>query len=252
MITADSTRRLGAHLNDIGAVINLVLHDVKPGPASELWSRFDSTLDALHAIIDCFVERGLARHTRLYFDDNYRSFYDLVLGSADLSHFAEVVVAVPISSLGRPPHGQLADLDQARSKGVRIAAHGYTHRRLADYDARGTRLPTPPGGRYGPPATTSAPLTENEVLYQLVETAERTDLFGAGREFVLPYGCYNATTLALNDRLRLFDHLSTTDFDLDVGQLLRPRLLITSTDTPDLLLARILSEVESPPCPNHP
>ncbi|WP_280404758.1 hypothetical protein [Nocardia brasiliensis] len=242
MTTSDRILGLTSHLEDIDGYANLVFHDIAAGSTDDLWSRFDCTADNLHRIVDRFVETGLASRTRLYFDDNHRSFYDLVL-DIDLSRFAEVVAAVPVTSIGIPEKGTTEDLARARHMGARIAAHGHSHVRLADYAADGTRLPTPLRGPYATPGWRK-PLSENEVLYQLVESAERIDLFDTG-EFVLPYGCYNETTLAINDRLRLFDFLATTDFELDTGQQLRPRLLVMSSDTPELVEQRILAEVEN-------
>lgn len=245
-MTTNDIPRIAPHLAAVGASVNLVFHDVAPTD-DELWSPYDATLGGLLDIVEWLKVQGLSRSTRLYFDDNHRSLYDIVLDSFDVSVFLEVVAAVPVTSIGRPGRGTWSDLDTARRRGVRIAVHGYSHIRLASYDITGTRIATPPLGPYTDrDPHDPRPLYENEVLYQLVEARTALD----SDEFVLPYGCYNATTLAINDRLGLYTHLATTDFELDHGQLLRPRLLVKADDTAHTIEQHLLREVH-PTWRNH-
>ncbi|MBF6209730.1 polysaccharide deacetylase family protein [Nocardia puris] len=238
---------LADRLAHTGALVNLVFHDIATD-SDGLWSRFDTTIDRLHAIAAWCRDLALTRRVRLYFDDNHRSLFDLVLPALDVTEFAEVVAAVPVASIGRTGHGTTTDLRAATARGVRIAAHGFSHTRLASYDPHGALLATPIGGRYTdrPGAGQHDPATENEVLFQLVEAKEHLDaLTGACREFVLPYGCHNPATLALNQRFGLYPHLTTTDPGIDTGQLLRPRFLLTSDDTPITLAQRITEEAST-------
>lgn len=242
-----TTTDLAERLTHTGDLVNLVFHDIAADPDG-VWNRFDTTIERLHAIVAWCRDLGLTRRVRLYFDDNHRSLFDLALPALDVTEFAEVVAAVPVSSIGRPGHGTTADLASATTQGVRIAAHGFSHTRLASYDLHGTLLATPIGGRYTDRvgAGRHEPATENEVLFQLVEAGEHLDaLTGTCEEFVLPYGCYNPATLALNQRFGLYPHLSTTDPGIDTGQLLRPRFLITSDDTATTVAQRITEEAST-------
>ncbi|WP_028479029.1 polysaccharide deacetylase family protein [Nocardia sp. CNY236] len=235
---------LAERLAHTGALVNLVFHDIA-ADCDDLWSRFDTSVDRLHEIVAWCRDLGLSRRARLYFDDNHRSLFDVVLPTLNVTEFAEVVAAVPVSSIGRTGHGTTTDLAAATAQGVRIAAHGYSHTRLASYDPHGTLLATPIGGHYRDRvgAGQHEPATENEVLFQLVEAGEHLyTLTGACQEFVLPHGCYNAATLALNQRFGLYPHLATTDPGIDTGQLLRPRFLVTSNDTPTTLDERITEQ----------
>lgn len=229
-------------LADTGAIVNIVFHKILLARA-DVDERFSVERPAFDTIVDWLRTTGLAAYTRIYFDDNHESSHHTV-ASSDLTGLAEIVIAVPAATIGHPETGDLAALHRSQSSGVRIAAHGYEHVRLASYDSGGALLTTPAGGPYAPasPTTTAAPLTENQVLYQLVQSAEALAAF-APSEFVLPYGCFNATTVALNERFGLFAHLATADFDLDVGQELRPRLLIEAGTTPELLEARLLHRI---------
>ncbi|WP_043735851.1 polysaccharide deacetylase family protein [Nocardia asiatica] len=230
-----------------GGFVNLVFHDVAPTTAA-LWSRFDTTVDRLHEIVGWCRDLGLARWVRLYFDDNHRSLFDVVLPRLEVTEFAEVVAAVPVTSIGRSDTGTTTDLRAAAAAGVRIAAHGFSHTRLASYEPHGVLLATPLGGRYRDRAGAEQhePATENEALFQLVEAKDHLDgLTGACQEFVFPYGCYNSTTLALNQRFGLYAHLATTDPGIDTGQQLRPRFLLISDDTPDTLSHRICQELRT-------
>ena len=241
--------RLAAVLDHTAASINLTFHDVV-GSADELTSPFDSTLESFQGILDLCRRHDLCSRTRLYFDDNHLSLYDLVLDVVDPSEFQEVVVAVPVTSIGEAGKGSSEHIGQASSRGVRFAPHGYSHVRLASYDVHGQRLATPLLGPYADRlAENGRPLTENEVLFQLVESRGYfTD--SACSEFVLPYGCYNETTLALNQRLGVYDVLTTADFALDIGQELRPRLLIEASDVAESVEQRLFEEVTIALCPN--
>ncbi|WP_331758476.1 hypothetical protein OG225_40625 (plasmid) [Nocardia sp. NBC_01377] len=248
MICPDRTTILSATLTQLDATVNLVMHDIA-ATTEELWSRYDITADNLAAIIRWCDDHDLSRHVRLYFDDNRRSVFDLVLANLDIGAFAEVVIAAPVTSIGRSGYGTTDDLRAAAGLGVRVAAHGFSHMRVASYDLVGNLLATPLGGRYRDRSGAGRhdPMTENEALFQLVEAKEHfTELLGECTEFVLPHGCYNATTVALNQRFDLYTHLATTDPGLDTGQLLRPRFPVGADDTVETLAAAITAETSNP------
>jgi hypothetical protein len=239
---------LAARLCYLGGSINLAYHDIVRTP-DEVRSAFDVTTDSFAQILEWCRGIDISGRTRLYFDDNHRSLYDLVLKVVDPADFLEVVAAVPVNSVSKAGRGGISDIDGARAVGVRVAPHGCSHVRLASYDPQGNLLPTPLRGPYADRQTEeSRPLTENEVLFQLVESKEYFKQL-ASSEFVLPYGCYNQTTIALNQRLAIYDTLTTADFDIDTGQEIRPRLTVKAADTADTI-ERVLNEVTAATCPN--
>ena len=109
-----------AALDSVGARVNLVFHDVTEsrGPSS---SRYTISLDRFDAIVDWLGRSGLAGFCRLYFDDNYPSFHQLVVDRADLSGFHETVLAVPaVNVVAADGCGNWRDLERARELGVTI------------------------------------------------------------------------------------------------------------------------------------
>ncbi len=170
------------YLHRLHGSINLAFHDIVRAP-EELRTEYDVRLRSFTEIVDRCRRLGIAGRVRLYFDDNHRSLYGNIVGEVDVSDFQEIVAAVPLTSLGSDGRGTLADVEHARSAGVRIVPHGYSHVRLASYDSRGNLL--------------------------------------SG----------------------LYDVLTTSDFEVDVGQELRPRLLVKATDTAHDIERRILKEV---------
>lgn len=223
--------RLSEHMAETGSMLNLVAHDVIASEA-ERRSEFDLTIEVLKGLIEWLAQLEIASSIRMYFDDNLRSQLDVINSLAgELSAFAAVVLAVPVTSIGMPGRGSDSDLSSFASLATTsVVPHGYSHVRLASYDAAGQLLPTSIGGPYADQST--EPLRENEVLFQFVESKEHS-LFQSASEFVLPYGCYNQSTVALNDQFAIYETLSRAEFfcELDVGQELRPRFLLRGLNT---------------------
>jgi hypothetical protein len=231
-------------LCDLDAVLNYVWHRIEER-ITAVSSRYTVSSAQLDATLSWLADTELSTRVRLYFDDNDQSFFDQVLPMIDVSSYFEVVLAVPAVSVDSPEHGTMRDLDRAVEAGVRIAAHGMTHVRLASY-LNGVLLPTPSGGRYEPvEPDVQDPLNENQVLFQLIESKEALAVF-APAEFVLPYGCFNRFTVAANERYGIYEYLGTSDFDLDVGQPLRPRRIISSETSPSELEDEVLSRLGLP------
>ena len=88
----------------------------------------------------------------------------------------EVVIAVPTSTIGTQDRGTLQQITAAAAEGVRIVPHGVQHIRLASYD-EDRLLPTPHAGTYQLAPHDDSVLSENEVLYQLVESKEILSAF---------------------------------------------------------------------------
>ena len=112
-------------------------------------------------------------------------------------------------------------------EGIKISSHTSSHAALAVY-REGKLQGTPLGGIYqNSPWGQGDILSENEILFQLVESKNKlrnnnilTD------ELVLPHGLYNDTVLRLNYQYGLYKYISTCDEYLDYGEYLRPRFLI--------------------------
>jgi hypothetical protein len=229
------------NLCDLDAVLNYVWHRVEDRMTA-VSSPYTVSSAQLESILNWLTETELSSRVRLYFDDNDLSFFERVLSVIDVSSYFDVVLAVPAVSVDSRGHGTMEDLARAVEAGVRIAAHGMTHVRLASY-LDGVLLPTPSGGRYETvEPDVEDPLNENQVLFQLIESKEALAVY-APAEFVLPYGCFNRFTVVANERFGIYDFLGTSDFDLDVGQPLRPRRIVTSetssSDLEDEVLSRL-------------
>lgn len=221
----------------LGGQINLCFHDIVDHPLPT--DSYSVTPHLLEGVLEHLYDSGLTPFTRLYFDDNKDSFVKRVLPSTSVRDFADVCVAIPTSTIGANGCMDHTDLVHIADQGVTILPHGHDHVRLASYSEDGEMLATPSSGPYSSPvAPRATPLTENEVLFQLLEPADLLHAFQP-HEFVLPYGCFNATTVGLNERWGLYSTLTTSDFAVDIGQQLRPRLLIEGGMTPEGVMRRV-------------
>lgn len=208
--------------------LNLVFHRIVDAPR-DIQSAFDVERGFLATLLSetrsWLGTQDVIRRVRVYFDDNHKS--TLSCGITAVASVAfKGVCAVPVESIGQPGRCSEDDLAVLASCGFAVVPHGFSHVGLAIYDDKGAPRPTPPGGVYQnrPPGRDSV-LTAEEVLFQLRES--RTALRGCGdSEFVLPYGLYNDSTIAINREHHVFDFLTTCDPLLDFGQPLRPRYLV--------------------------
>jgi hypothetical protein len=220
-----------------GARANLVFHDLIDGGGSTYAVPSDRPLQ-----IAAEVRRsGISGRVRFYFDDGRTSAKDACRALRGEHPEIELIVAVTITTVGHADYLSYRDLREMREWGVRIAGHGYQHVRLASYGEHGV-LPTAPDGPYqaAAGADPQAPLSANEVLFQLTET--RDHLHGLGSdEFVLPYGAYNRQTIFINERHRLYGVLASADYGWDLGGTLRPRLLVDAQLDPSEIPTRLAS-----------
>lgn len=224
-------------LRTLGACVNLCFHNIVDQGRNR--DRYSVDVSQFEAILHRLEVDGLAPCVRLYFDDNHLSFVNKALPRLSLHRYLAVVAAVPATTIGREGFMTWDDLFRIAGAGVSVVPHGYDHVRLASYSNTGELLSTPPDGPYLPLGDTNErPLTENEVMFQLIESFEVLRSFQPA-EFVLPYGCLNVTTVGINDRWGLYETLSTSDFDLDIGQELRPRFLIETSMTEHEVVERI-------------
>ena len=212
----------------VGGRANLVFHDF----SAAAQSRYGVTLDYLLATAEQLRSTGLSESVRVYLDDGYSSARPAAQLLCDTHPEIDVVVALTITTIGKSGYLDWSDVEAMRSWGVAVAGHGYQHVRLAEY-VHGAAVDTPADGRYqaAPQITDEARLSANEVLFELTETRDALDRIGCA-EFVLPYGAYNSDVVAINERHRLFETLSTADYGWDLGQQLRPRLLVSDSLPP--------------------
>lgn len=217
-------RELICRLESEQSYINLVFHDILIGPSPDPFAIRTTYFDDLTRWL---IKTGLSRWIRLYFDDNLASFYKHVLPVLSVQQFGGVSLAIPVTSIDRPGYGSSRDLQRASESSIHLLPHGYSHVALASYSGN-SPLPTPLGGLYRDrDAKRDSPPSENEVLFQLIESSESYP-FQSSTEFVLPYGAYNATVVAINQRLGIYRTLARAEchLEIDAGQELRPRLLV--------------------------
>jgi hypothetical protein len=207
---------------------NLVFHDV----SATARSRYTVPLDYVVATVEQLRLVGLSRHVRLYFDDGYASARPTAQLLRQRYPEIEIVAALTITAVGKTGYLNWTDVEALCSWGVYIAGHGHQHVRLAAY-VDGVAVDTPSDGGYqdAPDVTGDQRLSANEVLFQLTETRDALRRIGRS-EFVLPYGAYNSEVVTINERHHLFTILSTADYGWDLGQQLRPRLLMTQNLSP--------------------
>jgi hypothetical protein len=220
--------------------LNLALHRIVDNndTIEDRYTIEKSFLCNLVGSLSKVFDEGLSLHQiRLYFDDNYESclhFAAPVLARTSLRG----IVAVPIETIGLRGHCSLEELRSLKRSGFEIMPHGFSHAALAVY-REDVLQPTPPGGLYRniPPGKQLVP-TEEEVLFQFIESKNSLQEF-TPVEFVLPYGLYNESVISINASRGIFERLSTCDPFLDSGEILRPRLLVTNDSTPEQVIRKI-------------
>lgn len=212
----------------VGGKANLVFHDI----SATAESRYAVPLEHLLATAEQLRLAGISENVRLYFDDGYASARPAMQLLRQRYPEIEIVAAVIITAVGKTSYLDWIDVEAMCSWGVQIAGHDYQHVRLAAY-ADGVAVDTPRDGVYQevPEITDDQRLSANEVLFQLTETRDALHWVGCP-EFVLPYGAYNSDVVTINERHHLFELLSTADYGWDLGQKLRPRMLVTSSLSP--------------------
>ncbi len=224
-------------------ILNVVFHRVVSSPG-EMRHIFEMThdvfLEQLETIREWVTGRSDVHDYRFYVDDGDDSFTQYVLPAIDKTELSNITLAVTSGDVGKKGMLGWSQLLALNKLGIHIASHSVDHPALAFYQD-GQPLCTPSGGRY----ESSLPghhwvLADQQVLYQLIESHRQLathDL--ATREFVLPHGCYNQTTLSLVQASGLYDVVSTTDPWLDVGDWIRPRVLTRGDETVPELLCRL-------------
>lgn len=230
--------------------INICLHNIVPD-SSSVRTIYDLTfdqLDGLTATLKGLIHDSHIDTYDIFFDDGYQSFRGAVEKVDFGIERSQVHAAVITEQIGKEGKLTSADLKWASEQGYSIDSHGVSHAALAIF--RGGELQrTGQGGEYrNMPYGKGAKLTENEVLYQLKESAlaiEKNTNYSSS-SFVLPYGLYNYSTVVLAAIGSNYKRVYTCDVGLDSGQYLAPRLLITQDNIGSIkgIINKLSSEVE--------
>lgn len=217
--------------------LNLVFHNIAKNE-SEIDSVYTISLDFYMRIKEEVLNllSSINSHfdsVRFYFDDNYISFYDLILPLIKRTEGISYVVAVPTDFIDEDEYMSAKQLKELDEKNINISPHGVSHAALCIYSGDHL-LPTNRGGRYiNSKYGKSKSLTEEKVIYQLIESKRKLNDIGVNStdEFVLPYGLYNQQTLEINESKEAYKYIATCDEYLDTGESLRPRFLIVNNTT---------------------
>lgn len=164
---------------------------------------------------------------QIYFDDGDDSFIKLILPLIKPNEYCKFTLAIVTDWINKEGYLSEQEIISLNNLGINIASHGTSHSALAVSKKLSDRN-TPINGEYRDGVFGfEQRLSENEVIYQFIESKKRLTKLGISvNEFVFPFGLYNDTTVRVNYELGTYKYLSTCDEYLDEGQLLRPRYLI--------------------------
>ncbi|MBI2103500.1 polysaccharide deacetylase family protein [Candidatus Woesebacteria bacterium] len=213
--------------------LNLVFHNVvQTESESEIDNKYTVTLDYLLQLIEEVNKSIINKQStfddfHIYFDDGYRSFIDLVFPSIK-NICSKIKLAIITDKINQKDYLTEENIRVAIGEGIQIVSHGVSHAALAIYKENHLQ-PTPLGGEYSnSPFGQGESLHGNQVLYQLIESKKYLEkTFDVHcEEFVFPYGLYNDTIIALNNRHGIYPTISTCDEYLDEGRPLKPRILV--------------------------
>lgn len=217
-------------------MINLVFHDI-----SNSEDQFDLEPAHFYFLINTIKENYRETDFRIYFDDGKVSSYQHTKVLKKETNFT-IVCAVVSELLNKPGYLTSRQVHALSKNGVVISSHGNSHAALAVSKAE-TNRNTIPGGKYeNTPMGFNQRLSEQQVLFQLIESKKFLQKNGVfSEEFVFPYGLYNEASLRINIENKVYKTLSTCDPYIDAGGMLRPRLLIDKSFTASKLLSIIKS-----------
>jgi len=180
------------------------------------------------------ISRNICRFNdfEIYFDDGYNSFYDLIF-PIFRNQLHKIKLALIIEKINQKGYLNDYEIEKIIKNGVQIVSHGVSHSALTVYKNDHLQ-PTPLGGDYkNTPRGKNETLYSNQVLYQLIEsknTLEKKFKIKCD-EFVFPYGLYNDNIIALNNKYRIYQTMSTCDEYLDKDYAIKPRILIDNEKT---------------------
>ncbi len=218
--------------------INICLHNVVDKD-SDVDSIYDITIAQLGTLIVALkkhLEGGVIDEYELFFDDGYRSFLTLARSFDFGVTNAKVHVAIITQQLGKPDRLSVSDIVELDQAGFSVDSHSVSHAALATFRDDVLRE-TPSGGKYkNVERGRTRVLCENEVLYQLRESARLLEsiISNASPSFVLPYGLYNSSTALIAGTRTSYGRLYTCDSGFDIGQYLAPRILLTQENVDNI------------------
>lgn len=206
-------------------ILNLALHEVLRGAKGD-WQISPRKLSAIinwcQKNVDDFF---------LYFDDGKR--IDLPQDIlAKIGPFSKI--AVVTDAVGTEGHLSWDNLGDLSRLGFTIVSHGATHAALCKYGKEETEiLSLLPGGKYeSADRGKKNVLSENQVKYQIVESAKTLALHGFHvNEFVFPYGLYSPQVIRILDDSKIYKYYATCDPGIYTGGKLIPRVLIYGNKT---------------------
>lgn len=210
--------------------LNICLHNIVERQ-SDIRSIYDLTRGQLSDLNHRIASRSGDSYDSytLYFDDGYKSFKDIV-SNLDLGiNKKDVRCAIIVDQIGTPGKLSLDEIRALDTQGYGMDSHGMSHAALAVFESDNL-LSTPNDGEYhNSPYGQGGALTEQEVLYQLIESKRTLEdsLNKAIDNFVLPFGLYNNQTIQIITAKTNYRRVLTCHSGVDEGQVLAPRLLIT-------------------------
>ena len=205
--------------------IHLVFHDILENE-KDIKRKIDISFSYLRSLVEA-LNRNLAEDTLpfssycLHFDEGYSSFKERVFPYLQKMQVNEVLLAIRANGIGKPGYLteddlRFFDLNAKQMPKTTIAAHSVSHPALAQKD-----VPTPKGGIYQDRSFgEDLLLSEQEVYFQMNESKRKLEqiLNHEVKEFVLPFGAYNQTTLAINEEHKLFTTLYAATNQLDSNE----------------------------------
>lgn len=171
--------------------------------------------------------KGSFSDFRIYFDDGDDSFERIVFPAMTKFQKSRTRLSIVTDWLEKEKYLHAKSLHKFIKEGVIISSHTASHAALAVYREGKLQATTLDGIYQNSPWGQGDVLSENEILFQLVESKNKLrDNNILTDELVLPHGLYNDTVLRLNYQYGLYKYISTCDEYLDDGEYLRPRFLV--------------------------
>lgn len=211
--------------------LNICLHNIVD-EISNLKSVYDITISQLEILINTLkklINNEVINDYELFFDDGYESFYEIAENfdfgiSNGKVHTAIITELIGVE--GRLSESAILALFKS---GFSIDSHGVSHAALAVFKNEALRA-TPHKGEYrNSPYGKTRLLSENEALYQLIESSAHLEAITGlpARLFVLPYGLYNYSTVLNVAAFTHYSKVYSCDTYFDKGKYLAPRIVIT-------------------------
>ena len=212
-------------------ILNLIFHKIYKYQ-TEIKDKYDITYDYYLIIIkevNNLIKSKKSKFTdyRIYFDDGYDSFKNIVFPNMTILQKHKTTLAIVTDLIGKNGYLDKKSLECFNKCGITISSHTASHTALAVYKNNKLQNSIKGGIYQNSPSGQGDILTENEILYQFIESKNKLKNCGFKvNELVLPHGLYNDTVIRINYEYGIYAYISTCDEYLDEGQSLKPRFLI--------------------------